>query len=260
MFANERRNQIIELLNQRSSLTVAELTALFQVSLETVRRDLEYLESQGMLKRVHGGAMSLKKMQNYIGLSSRMQEHLNEKQKIARACLSYIHEGDRIALDPGSTPTQLAALLCDCFRELTVLTNSLEVFEILSKKNGFQVILTGGFFLPGEKAFHGHLALDMIRQLHVSSYFLSPSALSLRFGISEHIPELVEVQRALVQIADQVIVTADSTKFETCAAIKTCDLSSRFLYLTDAGLSPDLQEAYKNASLQVHISDEKSSP
>ena len=253
MFANERRNQIIELLNQRSSLTVAELTALFQVSLETIRRDLEYLEKQGMLQRVHGGALSLRKMQNYTELSHRVTEHRDEKQQIAKACLSHIHEGDCIAIDCGSTLTQLASLLCDTFQKLTVLTNSLEVFQILAGKNHMQVILTGGFYHPEEKAFFGHLTLDMIQQLHVSTYFLSPTTLSLRFGISEHIPEIVEVQRALIQIADRVIVAADSSKFETCAAMKTCDLNPRFLYLTDDGLSEDLREIYRNASLEGEI-------
>ena len=163
MFANERRNKILELLSRRSSVTVTELTGLFQVSLETIRRDLEYLEQQGALKRVHGGALSMNRMQSYTGLSERSTEHQPEKRQIARAALSHIHEGERIALDAGSTTSELAHLLCDSFQELTIVTASLPIFEILSEKPGFQVILTGGFYLPGEKAFYGHLALDTIR-------------------------------------------------------------------------------------------------
>ena len=251
MFANERRNKILELLNRRSSVTVTELTGLFQVSLETIRRDLEYLEQQGALKRVHGGALSMKRMQNYTGLSERLAEHQSEKRQIARAALSHIHEGDRIALDAGSTTSELAHLLCDSFHELTIVTASLTIFEILSEKPGFQVILTGGFYLPDEKAFYGHLALDTIRQLHVSAFFHAPSALSLNFGLSEHVKELAEVQRALIASADQVIVLADSSKFETCAALKVCDLSPRFLYLTDNGLREEMRDAWRKASLDI---------
>ena len=251
MFANERRNKILELLNRRPSVTVTELTGLFQVSLETIRRDLEYLETQGALKRVHGGALSMNRMQSYTGLSERSTEHQPEKRQIARAALARIREGERIALDSGSTTAELAYLLRDSFQELTVVTASLTIFEILSGKPGFQVILTGGFYLPVEKAFYGHLALDTIRQLHVSSFFLAPSALSLNFGISEHVCGLVEVQRALIGSADQVIVLADSSKFETCAALKVCDLSPRFLYLTDRELSMDIREAWKKASLHI---------
>lgn len=251
MFANERRNKILELLSRRSSVTVAELTGLFQVSLETIRRDLEYLERQGALKRVHGGALSMNRMQSYTGLSERITEHLSEKRQIARAALSCIHEGERIALDAGSTTSELAHLLCDSFQELTIVTASLPIFEILSEKPGFQVILTGGFYLPGEKAFYGHLALDTIRQLHVSTFFLAPSALSMNFGISEHVSGLVEVQRALIDVADQVIVLADSSKFETCAALKVCGLSPRFLYLTDNDLPDEIRDAWKKASFDI---------
>ena len=176
MFANERRNKILELLSRRSSVTVTELTGLFQVSLETIRRDLEYLEKQGALKRVHGGALSMNRMQSYTGLSERSTEHQTEKRQIARAALSHIREGERIAL-------------CDSFQELTIVTASLPIFEILSAKPGFQVILTGGFYLPGEKAFYGHLALDMIRQLQKrETHPFLRSSFSMIEGEEEFIP------------------------------------------------------------------------
>ena len=95
MFANERRVKIAEMLERRSSVTVAELTDAFQVSLETIRRDLEYLEKQGALKRVHGGAVTVHKMQNYISLSSRVSEH-REKKGACAGFPSLIHEEDRI--------------------------------------------------------------------------------------------------------------------------------------------------------------------
>ena len=238
MFANERRIKIAEMLERRSSVTVAELTDAFQVSLETIRRDLEYLERQGALKRVHGGAITVRKMQSYSSLSARVTEHREEKRRLALAAIPYIREGDCISLDTGSTSFELAALLCEHFHELTVVTNSLQVFQILSGKEGF-------------KTFYGHLTLDMIRQLHVSKYFIAPSAISLDFGISDHIHELVAVQRALIDISDQIIVQADSSKFETCAALKICDLNPRFLYLTDSGLPDEILEAYKKASINI---------
>ena len=251
MFANERRIQITEMLNRRSSVTVNELTDTFRVSLETIRRDLEYLEKQGALKRVHGGAVTVHKMQNYTSLSFRVSEHREEKRKLALASLPFIQEEDRIALDTGSTSFELASLLCERFSRLTIVTNSLEVFQILSGKEGFQTILTGGFYMPGEKTFYGHLALDMIKQLHVSKFFLAPSAISLDFGISDHIHEMIAVQRALIAISDQIIVQADSSKFETCAALKVCDLNPCFLYFTDSGLPDEIAEAYRKAGLQI---------
>ena len=133
MFANERRIQITEMLNRRSSVTVNELTDTFQVSLETIRRDLEYLEKQGALKRVHGGAVTVHKMQNYISLSSRVSEHREEKRKLALASLPFIHEEDRIALDTGSTSFELASLLCERFSAVFIplLYERIKIFRRL---------------------------------------------------------------------------------------------------------------------------------
>lgn len=153
MFANERRIQITEMLNRRSSVTVTELTDTFQVSLETIRRDLEYLEKQGALKRVHGGAITVHKMQSYTSLSSRVSEHREEKRKLALASLPYIREGDRIALDTGSTSFELASLLCERYSRLTIVTNSLEVFQILSEKRNSRPFSPEASICPGKKPF-----------------------------------------------------------------------------------------------------------
>lgn len=251
MFVNERREQITELLSRRPSVTVAELTGLFQVSQETIRKDLEYLERQGVLRRVHGGALSVKKMQTCASLPERLELHRENKMEISRAAMKYVKEGESIALDTGSTACELALMLVRSFQKLTVVTASLPVFQILSEQPEFRVILAGGFYYPGEKCFCGSLTLDLIRQIHVSVFFLMPSAVSLDFGISEHVGELIEVQRELIKNADQVIVLADSSKFETCAGLKVCDLNPGFVYLTDSGLDEKVQEAYREFSCTV---------
>lgn len=251
MFANERRLKIIELLNERQSLTASWLMEEFGVSIETIRRDLEYLENQGALKRVHGGAVSLKKMQNYGRLSSRVTQHKREKQQLSAKAVTYIEEGSLIAIDSGSTGLELALSIRNIFHNLTILTNSLEMFGLLSQKEGLQVILTGGYYHKSEKSFYGHLTIDFIRQLHVSKYFLTPSALSLQFGISDFIPEIIPVQREMLSIADEVFVLADSSKFETNAGLKICDLSPAFTYLTDSNLPDGLVKNYEEHGIKI---------
>jgi len=251
MFADERKTQIIEMLKKRPSVTTSELTRLFQVSLETIRRDLEYLEEQGALRRVHGGAVAVGRQQNYSSLAKRTASHQQEKRNLALAACSYINEGDYIALDAGSTTFELASLLCERFQELTVLTHSLEVVRILSEQSRIHTILAGGFYLPEERCFCGHLTLDMIRQLHVSKCFIAPAAISLDFGVSDHMQELIAVQRAFLDIADQAYMLVDSSKFETCAPLKICDFHSHFLCITDSGLSDELLEAYRKASVNI---------
>lgn len=251
MFADERKTKIADMLKRRPSVTTSELTEMFQVSVETIRRDLEYLESRGQLKRVHGGAVAAGKLQNYTSLSGRAREHLSEKHNLALTACSYIREGDYIALDAGSTTFELAALLGERFQRLTVVTHSLEVVKILGEKENIRTILAGGFYLPEEKCFCGHLTLDVVRQLHVSKCFIAPAAISLNFGISDHMQEMIAVQRALLEIADQVYLLADSSKFETCAPLKICDFKPDFLCITDSGLPDEVCEAYGKASVNV---------
>lgn len=251
MFADERKSKIAQMLKRRASVTTSELTETFGVSVETIRRDLEYMEGQGLLKRVHGGAVAIRKLQNYTGLSGRRREHLPEKHSLALKACSYIKEGDFIALDAGSTACELAALLGERFRTLTVLTHSLEVMNILEEKENIRIVLAGGFYLPAEKCFCGHPALDMVRQFHISKCFIAPAAISLHFGISDHMQELIAMQRAFLEIADQAYILADSSKFETCAPMKISGFDPKFVCITDSGLSDEVWEAYEKASVDV---------
>ncbi|MCI9276170.1 MAG: DeoR/GlpR transcriptional regulator [Lachnospiraceae bacterium] len=251
MFADERKIKIEEMLKRKPSVTTSELTELFQVSVETIRRDLEYLESQGRLRRVHGGAVAVGRLQNYTSLSGRVVEHRPEKREIALAACAYIQEGDYIALDTGSTALELAGVLGERFRELTVLTHSLETVKLLSERENIRTILAGGFYLPEEKCFCGHLTLDMIRQLHVSKCFIAPSAISLDFGIRDHMQELIAIQRAFLEISDQVYVLADSSKVGVCAPLKICEMSASYRYITDAGLPDEILETYVKAGFEV---------
>lgn len=144
MFADERKAKIADMLKRRPSVTTSELTETFGVSLETIRRDLECMESHGQLKRVHGGAIAVGRLQNYTSLSGRRREHLTEKHSLALKACSYIKEGDFIALDAGSTTYELAVLLGERFHGVTVLTHSLELMEILGDKENIRIILAGG--------------------------------------------------------------------------------------------------------------------
>ena len=135
-------------------------------------------------------------------------------------------------------------MLRERFRELTIVTNSPEVFDLLCPVEGFRLIQAGGFFLREENAFCGHLTVDTLRGLHVSKTLLFPSAVSLQYGIGVYIPELLEVQRAFMEIADETIALADSSKFETTAALKLCSLSSIHRFVTDSALSDAVYRLY----------------
>ncbi|MBD2871912.1 DeoR/GlpR family DNA-binding transcription regulator [Paenibacillus arenilitoris] len=251
MFANERRMKIMELLEQKTSVTVSELMKRFGVSIETVRRDLEYLESQQALKRVHGGAVSNQKMKRFASLESRMSENRELKRQLAGIAIRYIREDDTIALDTGSTAMELAPLLKEHFRRLTVVTNSPEVFGALTDAEGFELIQIGGQYLRGEKAFYGHMALDAVNRLHVAKAFVFPSAVSLRHGVGVFVHELFDIQRAYIHNADEVFILADSSKFEIAATVKLCDVSPSHTIITDRELPEPIYSLYKKNAIPI---------
>ncbi|QHW32083.1 DeoR/GlpR transcriptional regulator [Paenibacillus rhizovicinus] len=251
MFANERYAAIAELLEKQSSITVAELMELFGVSIETVRRDLAHLEKQQALSRVHGGAVSKKQRKPFAKLETRIAENKAMKTQLADIAARYINEHDTIAIDSGSTAMELAAVIKKRFRRLTIITNSPEVFGCFSDAEGFELIQIGGRYLKDERAFYGHLALDAIHRLHYSKAFIFPSAISLKNGASEFVHELFEIQRAYMRNAGEVFMLADSTKFETAATIKLCDLSPSFKIITDSQLPGHVLALYQKQSLQI---------
>lgn len=251
MFADERRTKIADMISRNNSVSTSELTEIFQVSLETIRRDLESMEEQGVLKRVHGGAISVQKLQSYDNLSRRTISHQTEKRKLSLAACACISNRDYIALDVGTTAIELAKLIRERFQELTVLTNSLEIFEILSGNRGIHTILAGGFYLAEEKCFYGHPTIDMIHQFHVAKCFITPSGISLNFGISDHIHEMIDVQRNIMGISDEIYVLVDSSKFESCAPLKICDLNKAHTYLTDSGLSEEIYKIYHEVGIKI---------
>ena len=251
MFANERLATIIDRVNAKQSVTVSELTQLFGVSFETIRRDLAYLEKQNLLQRVHGGAVSMEKMRRFSTLPQRMEEHRELKRELSLTALSLITENDVIAVDSGSTAVEFAAVLRDNRQRLTVVTPSPDVFEILCRKEEFRIIMIGGQYLSKERTFYGPMAVDAIEGLHVSKSIIFPSSVSLRQGVGTNIFELIPVQRAMMAISDQVVVAADSTKFEAVSQIRLCGLDAGHFYVTDRQLAADRIRLFEERGITV---------
>ncbi|MBE7042531.1 MAG: DeoR/GlpR transcriptional regulator [Ruminococcaceae bacterium] len=249
MFAKERQDKICHLLEQKSSVTVTELMELFNVSTETIRRDLYSLEQSNCLKRVHGGAISLTSSYRVEQLEKRMTEQWEEKYTLSRTAARMIRDGDIIAMDAGSTAVAFAQVLKENFRQLTVLTNSLDAFQILSES--LHPILCGGEFLKSENAFYGDVTCQMLEQYHVSKSFVFPSAISLKYGFMSCTPELIPIQKKLRSIGEQVMILADSTKFESTSFAKMWDITEQEILITDSGLSAEIGQKYHKRGLTV---------
>ena len=256
MLASQRQQQIHSLLRSQGTVTVAELTERFAVSVETIRRDLLSMEKEGLLSRVHGGAVAITEMMPYLPLEQRNQEQSAQKDALARAAATLVSDGDYIAIGTGSTPMHFAQELKKHLKPLTVVTYSLDVFHILKDVPGFQLILTGGQFVPEENAFTGQITLDMLDRLHVQKAFVFPSAISLDHGIWGYEQTLYPLQQKLLQCCDQAYILADSSKFERTALFKVADVRPEFIYVTDPELPVHLRELYEKNGLTV-ITEER---
>jgi Transcriptional regulators of sugar metabolism len=233
MLVAERYEKIVQLVNDRGSIRVSELSALCQVTEETIRRDLDRLEMAGRLRRSHGGAVSVKDQpqQPEIPYAEREITHAEEKRRIAEEAIKLIRPKDRILLDASSTAWYMAMAMPDI--PLTVLTNSIKVATELAAKEKIEVISTGGILAQRSLSFVGPLAERSLDAYHVDKAFLSCKGVHLERGFSESNELQARIKNKMVGMADEVIVLADASKFGIQAFTHVADLADVNAIVTD---------------------------
>lgn len=252
MLAKERQNKILELIKKQGAVSVASLVSQFNVSVETIRRDLLYMEKAGFLSRVHGGAVPNNAMKPYLTLHERVQEHKNLKRELSITACSFINEGDTIALDQGSTGNVFAEVLRDKFKNLTVITHSLDVLEILRENEGIKIILCAGEYMTAENSFYGPLVLSAYDSINIPKTFIFPSAISLENGICDYQSDLVLVQKQIIKSSASTYFLADSSKFEKKALFKLDDVKLEYNFVTDSSLSSEIKKLYFENNIKIY--------
>jgi DeoR family L-fucose operon activator len=215
MLVAERLQKIVDLVNERKSIRVSELSEWCEVTEETIRRDLDKLEAEGKLARTHGGAVSLMETQSETPYYEREIMNNEQKRRIAEEAVKLIHPKERILLDASSTAWYMARLIPDI--PLTVLTNSIKVAIELSGKERIQVISTGGILSAGSLSYVGPLAERSLEQYHVDRLFLSCKGAHLERGLSESNELQALIKQRMIAAADEVVLLADYSKFGTQA-------------------------------------------
>lgn len=211
MFAELRRKEIAKLVQEKGTVTVEDLCAMYSVSAATIRNDLTELERVGALQRTHGGAIG-HSFVNYEPTSQEKEiKNVVQKQAIARKALEFIHPGDVIVLDTGTTTYELAKLVGQ-IANLTVITNDLKIASLLEQFNTITVILLGGTVRHKFHCTYGTSVVNALDALYVDTAFLATNGLSLRRGLSTPSMEIAEIKRKIISISDQVILLADSSK------------------------------------------------
>ncbi len=230
VFAEERQKKILSILNEREKVTVKKLCDMFGISPVTARADLTELESKGMLKRTHGGAILASKTAMEDSFSIRERIHHNEKMQIAKKAKDFIHDGDSIILDSGTTILELARLLADK-RDLTILTNDMRVASALENMNAsFNIIVAGGALRQGYSCTVGPLTLEILKGIQVDSAFISTNSYAYGESGGFSTPDInqSQVKKKFIDIARKVYVLMDSSKldsqsFSTFATLEDID-------------------------------------
>jgi DeoR/GlpR family transcriptional regulator of sugar metabolism len=232
LMANQRREKILELLREDGSAKVTNLSKLFRVTEVTIRQDLEKLEKDGSIVREHGGAF-LKNVEDHVrNFSITHQENMDKKALIAEKSLEFIESGDTIILDSGSTTTEIAKRLRGK-KNLTVITNAMNIALMLGAELGIEIIVTGGEFKPPTLSLTGQKAADFFKGLNVQKLFLATAGISLKSGLTyPSISDLV-VKKAMIEAAEITYLVADSSKIGKSALASLGALSLIDYIITD---------------------------
>ncbi len=247
-----RQERMLDLLQQRGQATVAELVTLLDVSRDTVRRDLDGLEQQGLLVRTHGGAVRKDRMVRVdTTLGLRMDAHAEAKRRIGQAAASLVRDGETLILNGGSSTVVFAAALGER-RRLTVVTNNLRVPPVTPEAAVRAVYVLGGTYWAVSQVTIGPIGLPGISGFGVDTAVIGVTGMSSAGITMGRLEEATETA-GMIEAAKRTIVLADRSKFDVSAFARIAPWSSVDHLVTDAPPPPELAEALERAEVDVLV-------
>ncbi len=249
-----RRAKILEELEIKGQVTVSELSKMFSISEVTIRNDLTHLEKQNMLIRARGGAIKVKYYRMGIdpSISDKQKEYQKEKQRIAKAALKFIEDGDTIVLDSGTTTTEIAKNL-EQFKNLTIITNALNIAIILSEYEGFNIYMPGGILRKRSLSLVGVLADENISKFYCDKLFLGVDGFDTTHGLSTPNSEEAHLNLIMMSVAKKVIVVTDSRKFLRRRFAFISPINSVHVVITDSGIREEDRNRLEKNGVEVVI-------
>jgi DeoR/GlpR family transcriptional regulator of sugar metabolism len=246
----ERILKVQELFSKQEFVNFEELSDLFSASKSSIRRDLMELERQGVLRRVHGGAISLKtrdEVMDFKRLSGSCQE---EKSRIGKLASTLVQEGQTIIVGGGSTTVEMALNLFG--RSIQVVTNSIPIAQVFWDSKHVEVTLTGGYLYPRLGVQLGPICERMINSVSADILIMGIRGITAH-GISDSNSLIVESLRAMIRSAQKVVLVADHTKFGHSAMIEVESLDNIDLVVSDTGLSVEYQQMLKDHGVECML-------
>jgi len=249
MFPEERKSKILDSLNKYGKVKVCDLSQRYEVSEVTIRRDLQELEEDELIKRVHGGAILNDNTKFEPTFSEKVDKFYDEKESVGKFAASLIVNGDTIALDAGTTTLSIAKNILA--KNITVLTNSLDIAYELAKKRDVEVIVTGGTLRWETRAMVGPVADNTLKNFKVDKAFIGTNGLCIINGLTTPNINEANTKREMIKIAKQTIVVCDHTKFGIVSFSKIVDLDSVDIIITDNQLENELLEKFEEKGVKI---------
>ena len=259
MSSENRRTVILKELEDRGSVGVVDLATRLGVSEMTIRRDLADLEKEGGIRRTHGGAVSTRGRSYEPPFILRENENQNAKRIIGKVAASLVADGDSIALDIGSTTLEIARNLVGR-RNLTVITSSLHIANLLYSQPDIRLILSGGIVRLGEASMIGDLAKYAYQNLYVDRLFLGVGAIDAQSGLTEYNWDDALVKQAMIGSAKEVILVTDASKFDRVAFARVAHLNVIHQVVTDRPPTGELLETFNRLGIFIHYPGEEDDP
>lgn len=252
MFAPERRNLIMEKLNEHKRVIIKDLSKEIKVSEATLRTDLAMMEEEGLLVRTHGGAI-LPETQTEIETSFdiRQRKNKNEKSAIAKKASEMISNGMCVLLDASSTALELARILREMPLRLTVVTSGINTALELNEHPQITVILLGGIVKKGSLALEGSLGLDILQKINIDLMFTSANGFSFESGLTDFSVYEVELKKEMVKSSERVVVLLDHTKINRNSIASFASVNQIDTIITDSSINFDFAQKLEDLNIKV---------
>lgn len=248
MIVDERRSRILQITEQLGFVSLQRLVSEVGASESTIRRDLEFLDSAGLIQRTRGGASFLGDPQS--DFDSRRHRASLEKQQIARRAAELISPGETVLLDGGTTTLEVARHLTG--KTVQVVTNSLPIASLLMNRPEIELIFIGGYVYPKTGVALGEQSVEALKRMHANRLVMSTGGVTAE-GLFNSNALLVETERQMIRAADRVTLVADSTKFGQRALSMLCPLNDVDELITDQGMSEEWQQVMESAGIRTEV-------
>ena len=252
MLPDERRNRIVEFAEKKGFASLSELVDHVDSSESTIRRDLEYLDGIGQIRRTRGGCAYVG--ESLTGFEERQYKSSAEKAAIAEAAASLIGSDETVILDGGTTTLEVARRLSG--KSLQVVTNSLPIASLLMNQRGIELIFVGGYLYPKTGVALGSFAVETLKSVHARRLIMSVGGVTEN-GLFNTNALLVETERQMIEAAEETIVVCASQKLGHSSLAKLCPLDRVNRMVVDAGISDDWRKRLEANGVELTIVDSK---